>query len=108
MSGRLPVLIVAPVGAAFLAGIVFANYMSSSQRISTFAGDSRPEMRKSAEAPESAVASEQQGAIRLSDGEIEAAGISVAPAQAGTVTRRLVVPGTIVPNADRIAHVAVR
>ena len=109
MSGRLPILIVVPVGAAFLAGIVLANYMSSSsQRTSAFSGDGRPEMRKSADAPESEVAGEQQGVIRLSDGEIEAAGISVAPAQAGTITRRLVVPGTIVPNADRIAHVAVR
>lgn len=112
MSGRLPVLIVVPVGAAFLAGIVLANFMSSfSQRISaiaTFSGDNRPEMQKSADAPESEVANEQQRAIRLSDSEIEAAGISVAVAQGGTIARRIVAPGTIVPHADRIAHVAVR
>lgn len=65
-------------------------------------------MRKSADAPEREVAGEQQGAIKLSDSEIEAAGISVAAAQGGTIARRLVVPGTIVPHADRIAHVAVR
>jgi len=46
--------------------------------------------------------------VKLSTEDIEAAGIEVATAQGGTIAHRIVVPGTIVPHADRIAHVAVK
>jgi cobalt-zinc-cadmium efflux system membrane fusion protein len=53
-------------------------------------------------------ADEQQGLVKLSADDIEAAGIEVAGVQSGTIARRIIVPGTIRPPADHIAHVAVR
>jgi len=53
-------------------------------------------------------ADEQQGLVKLSAEDIEAAGIEVAVVQSGTIARRIIVPSTIRPPADRIAHVAVR
>jgi cobalt-zinc-cadmium efflux system membrane fusion protein len=50
----------------------------------------------------------QQGLVKLSAEDIEAAGIEVAAVQSGTIARRIIVPSTIRPPADRIAHVAVR
>jgi cobalt-zinc-cadmium efflux system membrane fusion protein len=46
--------------------------------------------------------------IKLSDEQIAAAAIEVGQAQAGILSRRRFVPGTIVPSGDRIARVAVR
>jgi membrane fusion protein, heavy metal efflux system len=51
---------------------------------------------------------DQQGFVRLSPEAIKAAGISVAEVRSATIARRIVVPGTIAPHADRIAHVAVK
>ena len=46
--------------------------------------------------------------VKLTDDQIGAAGIELAPVQDGTLTHQIVVPGTIVPHADRIARVSVR
>src|SRR5712671_1098468 len=51
---------------------------------------------------------DRRAGIRLTDDQIEAAGIELAAVQNGTLTRRIVVPGTIVPHADRIARVSVK
>jgi cobalt-zinc-cadmium efflux system membrane fusion protein len=51
---------------------------------------------------------DKEGMLDLSDQQIAEAGIEVAPAKAGAVSRRRFVPGTIVPAADHIARVAVR
>jgi cobalt-zinc-cadmium efflux system membrane fusion protein len=54
-------------------------------------------------------APEERGdVIRLTEEEIKSAGIESLTAQSGTISRRLVVPGTIIPHADRIAHVSVK
>jgi cobalt-zinc-cadmium efflux system membrane fusion protein len=50
----------------------------------------------------------EEGALELSDQQIASAGIELASANAGTVSRRRSVPGTIVPAGDRIGRVAVR
>ena len=55
-----------------------------------------------------AEASDDQQSVKLSAEAIEAAGIDVAPVQSGAIAHRIVVHGTIVPHADRIAHVAVK
>ena len=47
-------------------------------------------------------------ALKLTEQQIETAGIELVPVLPGTLARRIVVPGTIVPSADRIARVAVR
>ncbi len=53
-------------------------------------------------------AQEQPTTIRLTDDQIAASGIELAAVQGGTLSRRIVVPGTIVPHADRIARVSVK
>jgi cobalt-zinc-cadmium efflux system membrane fusion protein len=55
-----------------------------------------------------AEAREEHASIRLTDDQIEAAGIDLAAVRNGTLVRRIVVPGTIVPDADRIARVSVK
>jgi cobalt-zinc-cadmium efflux system membrane fusion protein len=51
---------------------------------------------------------DQQSLVKLSADEVKAAGIETGVVEAGTLVRRIIVPGTIVPDADRIAHVAVK
>jgi membrane fusion protein, heavy metal efflux system len=116
MSGRLPLLIVALMTVALLAGIGLASFIPSlPQRVLAIVALSTGE--KSAapnaiEPPERRAAADgagdQQGTIRLNESEIEAASITLGAAQGGSIARRIVVPGTIVPHADRIAHVAVK
>ena len=55
-----------------------------------------------------AEAREERASIRLTDDQIETAGIELAIVQNGMLARRIVVPGTIVPHADRIARVSVK
>jgi membrane fusion protein, heavy metal efflux system len=49
-----------------------------------------------------------EGLIKLSDRQIEAAGIEIEQAKAGVLSRRRFVPGLVTPSGDRIARVAVR
>ena len=49
-----------------------------------------------------------EGAIRMPQERIAAAKIEVAPAAGGVLARRLTAPGTIVPDANRIARVAAK
>jgi membrane fusion protein, heavy metal efflux system len=51
---------------------------------------------------------EQRATISLTDEQIETSGVGLATVQDGTLVHRIVVPGTIVPDADRIARVSVR
>jgi cobalt-zinc-cadmium efflux system membrane fusion protein len=51
---------------------------------------------------------EERATIRLRDEQIETSGIELAAVHNGTLVRRIVVPGTIVPDADRIARVSVK
>jgi cobalt-zinc-cadmium efflux system membrane fusion protein len=50
----------------------------------------------------------ERATIRLTDEQIESSGIALAAVHDGTLSRRILVPGTIVPHADRIARVSVR
>ena len=51
---------------------------------------------------------EQPAIIKLTDAQLDAAGIELAPVQGGILARRITVPGTIVPNANRIGRVSVK
>ncbi len=46
--------------------------------------------------------------VKLSDRQIESGGFAVVPVGGGKIGRHITVPGTIMPNGDRIARVAVR
>jgi membrane fusion protein, heavy metal efflux system len=58
--------------------------------------------------PAAGAEDDQQTVVKLSAEEVKAAGIETGVVGAGTLARRIIVPGTIVPDADRIAHVAVK
>ena len=51
---------------------------------------------------------DEETLITLSDQERSALGISVATATSGSVTRRIKLPGAVVLNADRVAHIVPR
>lgn len=51
---------------------------------------------------------EERAAVRLTEEQIKASGIELAAVGNGTLVRRIAVPGTIVPDADRIARVSVK
>jgi membrane fusion protein, heavy metal efflux system len=57
--------------------------------------------------PSSEAGAEQQ-IVKLTDEQIAAARIELVAVQGGPLARRLTVPGTILPDADRIAHVSVK
>jgi len=48
------------------------------------------------------------GLVRLTNAQIDRAGIRTAPADGGRLTRHLHVPGTIVPSANNTARIAVK
>jgi membrane fusion protein, heavy metal efflux system len=51
---------------------------------------------------------ERPAIVKLTGDQIGAAGIELAPVQEGTLAHRIIVPGTIVPDANRIARVSVK
>jgi cobalt-zinc-cadmium efflux system membrane fusion protein len=101
MIGRLSIL---AIGLA--SGLLLAWAISVFQQPAMSSGQSRG----STSAPErdAGAGSKEQGVAKLSSNAIEAAGVAVAEVKSGTIARRIIVPGTIVPQADRIAHVAVK
>src|SRR5215467_12415966 len=111
MIGRLSVLI-----AALATGFVLASFLPQwSERIRNAVGFSsalapRAQESVSAERAKSSgeAKDDQQGVVKLDEDEIKSAGIESAGARAGTIAQRIVVPGTVIPHADRIAHVAVK
>ena len=104
MIGRLTVL---AIGLAI--GLVLAwGLPELSQRLpatALWSGTPSPEPKSAAGAGSS---KDQQSVAKLSAEAIEAAGIDVAAVQSGTIARKVIVLGTIVPEANRIAHVAVK
>jgi cobalt-zinc-cadmium efflux system membrane fusion protein len=50
---------------------------------------------------------QERATVRLTDEQVKTSGIELAAVRDGTLVRRIVVPGTIVPDADRIARVSV-
>jgi membrane fusion protein, heavy metal efflux system len=117
ITGRLPIVAVA-VAAAI--GIVVASLVPQvSEAVRTAVGfvSGTSVTAPSGQEPASGAErrrrddpsnDEQPAIVTLTDDQIEAAGIELAAVQDGTLSRRIVVPGTIVPHADRIARVSVK
>jgi membrane fusion protein, heavy metal efflux system len=106
MIGRLCLALIA-VAAGFAAAGLFPEWpqrLRSAFGLATEAGASKAQEpvdnRKQAE--------EQPGVVKLSGEEIKSAGIGIVAAQPGMIARRTIVPGTIIPHADHIAHVSVK
>jgi membrane fusion protein, heavy metal efflux system len=110
MIGRLSPLIVALVMGAAVASLFpeWPQRMRAAVGLS-YAPPSKGQESTPAERKPGAEASDdQQSLVKLSADEVKAAGIEVGVVEAGIIARRIIVPGTIVPDADRIAHVAVK
>ena len=105
MNGRLSVLAMG-LAAGLLLAFLLVWGLSAFEQPATSSGPSQ----EPASAPErgASAGSRAQGLAKLSPNSIEAAGIEVAEVKSGIIARRIIVPGTIVPQADRIAHVAVK
>jgi len=116
MTGRLPIAVV-----AIAIGIAIASFVPQiPQALRNAAGlrtapngaathqaepgPPRPDERR----PRGDADAGDEQLVKLSDDQIETAGIELAPVQDGTLSHRIIVPGTIVPHADRIARVSVK
>ena len=116
MSGRLPVAVLAAACGVAVASLIpeIPQAVRYAVELVTGAGSLRvvepwsaPEQRKP-KGDSDNEAREERASIRLTDDQIETAGIELAVVQDGMLARRIVVPGTIVPHADRIARVSVK
>jgi membrane fusion protein, heavy metal efflux system len=106
MINRLSVLAVALVTGIALASF-FPELPQRLRAIVALSSGPAPQAQEPAEHKPGAT-DDQQGVVKLDADAIEAAGIEVAAVEAGTIGHRVVVPGMIVPHADRIAQVSVR
>src|SRR5262245_55044999 len=105
MIGRLSIAIV-----VFAAGVLAASlFPGLSDSLRKAVGLSAPHAANGrADATEHSSANDEKQRIKLTGEQIAAARIELVAAQPGTLVRRLTVPGTIVPHADRLAHVSVK
>jgi len=109
MDGRAALPIV-----ALLAGVAVASFFPGiSQSVRRIVGVGP----NAAQSPANAVgntdsrkpdADEKLAVVRLTQEQIAGARIELSDVQAGTLTRRITVPGIVIPNADRIARVSVK
>ena len=117
ITARLP--IVAVVAAAAI-GIVVASLVPQvSEAVRTAVGfvSGTSVTAPSGQEPASGAEQRRRGAasndgqpaiVMLTDEQIEMSGIELAAVHDGTLSRRIIVPGTIVPHADRIARESVK
>jgi len=103
MAGRSPI-----IACAFVAGaaiVAFTPGLSTTLQRAVGIGKQTTTAASpvKTEAPETASA-----LISMSDEQIKFAQIETVSAGPASVAKRLVVPGTIIPHADRIVHVAVK
>jgi membrane fusion protein, heavy metal efflux system len=116
MTERLKVARLAFVGLGFAAGIAVASLEPSvPQTVRKFAGlafkpgtaqspGTAPQPRgEGGNAPD-----DKQAVVSLTDEQLTEAHIDLAQVESGILAHRIIVPGTIVPVADRIARVAVK
>ena len=114
MIGRLPLSIVALVAGIAIASFVPGLSQSLRNLVGLASGPSSAQPRGVATVgteqptPQTEPAEDKQAILKLTEDQITAARIDMATVQGGTLARRISVPGTIVPHADRIARVSVK
>jgi membrane fusion protein, heavy metal efflux system len=104
LGGFVPQLSQPIRNALILAGLQPEERLSSiswAKASASETGDLTPSQEKSARGM-------PNGSVKMSPAQVEAAGIEIAPVSKGELTRKLVVPGTITPNSDRVARVPAR
>ena len=111
MIGRLSVLVGA-LAAGFALASFFPQWPERIRMAVGFSAATAPRAQESPSAEPAKSSAEEKGdpqsIVKLGEDEIKSAGIESATVQAGTIAHRIVVPGTVIPHADRIAHVAVK
>lgn len=112
MIGRLPIAAIAASCGVVIASLIPAipRAVNDTAALITGAEPLRAvEMPgRTDQRPNNDIDADEHTSIRLTDDQIEMAGIELAPVQDSTLVRRIVVPGTIVPHADRIVRVSVK
>src|SRR6266508_1455366 len=110
MIGRLSLLIVALAIGVAVASLVPGLSQSLRKAVGLVSepGAAQPrtdsgEQRKAGSEPD-----DEKQNVKLTEQQITAARIDLVTARGGTLARRMTVPGTIIPHADRIARVAVK
>jgi cobalt-zinc-cadmium efflux system membrane fusion protein len=101
MAGRSPIIIIAfAAGAAIFA--LAPGLSTSVQRVAGIGPQEKTNVTKSAATEASS------DVLRMDDERIKLAQIQLSKLGAATIARRLAVPGTIVPDASRVAHISVK
>ncbi|MCK1634451.1 efflux RND transporter periplasmic adaptor subunit [Bradyrhizobium sp. 162] len=116
MIERVRVARLAFTGLGFAAGIAVASLAPGlPQSVRKFAGLAfAPATVQSADTAGqppgegSKVSDDKQAIVNLTDEQLTEARIDLAQAESGILAHRIIVPGTIIPVADRIARVAVK
>jgi cobalt-zinc-cadmium efflux system membrane fusion protein len=102
MANRSTIIVV-----AFVAGAaIFALAPGLSTTVQRAVGIAAP--AKSTASSKPMTSQPASGLLPMSDEQIKLAQIELADVSPATIAKRLVVPGSIVPNADLIAHVSVK
>jgi cobalt-zinc-cadmium efflux system membrane fusion protein len=117
MIGRLLVAVLAAACGAAVASLIpeipravryAVELVTGAEALRAIEAPSSAEQRKPKGDSDTEGREDRRASIRLTDDQIETAGIELAAVQDGTLSRRIVVPGSIVPHADRIARVSVK
>jgi membrane fusion protein, heavy metal efflux system len=115
MTSRLPLLIVALVLGITAASLIPQLSQAVRAAVGFLSGTGIAQLRgqESASSPEErrvavGALEEKVRLLRLTADQITAAQIDLAAVQGGMLARRITVPGSIVPDADRIARVTVK
>src|SRR5439155_12488961 len=109
MTGRLSLFIVAFVAGIAVASLIPGLSQSLRKAVGLMAGPGGAQLRAdTAEQKPNLEPTNEKPEIKLTDEQIAVTHIDLVAARGGTLARRLTIPGTIVPHADRIARASVK
>src|SRR6266498_512837 len=113
MIGRLPFLMLGLAAGIAVASLVpeLSQSVRRAAGLVSGLGLAQPRQNVSSAGPEqrnSPSPGEKSTIVKLTEGQIDSAHIDMAAVRAGTLAHRIVVPGTIIPDADRVARVSVK
>jgi len=104
MKARVTLVVFAAIG-GFAAASFAPSLPQNFRNMLNLSGSPEQPLRKGEPEPKQA---DEQGVVKLSEDGISAAGIENAEVRGGTIAKRIIVPGSVVPHGDRIARVSVK
>src|SRR5438132_11855023 len=108
MKGRITLVITAAIGGFVLANLAPCLPHNLRNMLSRSGTPAQPLPSATTKVGEEPKQANEQGVVKLSDDSAAAAGIVAAEVREGTLARRIIVPGSVVPHGDRLAHVSVK